>query len=161
MLPYTTSRETSLQSLQYRIINRFIACNSNLSKWNKEQDKNCTICNIEETIEHLFCDCKNVATFWLSFNSWWKDLHDSVIILGKLDIIFGIISDNQDEMLNALNYCILFAKNYIYKCKLDATVLDFDDFKKRLKSRILIEKQIAEMNCKLLLFYGRWNFLYK
>ena len=39
MLTYTTSIETSLQSLQYRIINRFIACNSNLSKRNKEQDK--------------------------------------------------------------------------------------------------------------------------
>ena len=160
-LPYITSRETSLQSLQYKIVNRFIACNSILGNWYKEQDKNCTRCNNEETIEHLFFECKTVLQFWLSFNSWWKDLHDCVITLGKLDIIFGIISNNQDEMLNALNYCILFAKSYIYKCKLDSIVLDFNDFIKRIKNRIEIEKQIAEMSCKLLPFHNRWNFLYK
>ena len=43
-LPYRVARETSIQSLQYKILHRYIGCNDNMFKWGKREDKLCVNC---------------------------------------------------------------------------------------------------------------------
>lgn len=113
MLPYLVSRETSLQSIQYQIIHRYISCGQNLDTWFKNNAK-CRLCNNEDTIKHLFYHCAAVKSFWLSLIAWWENHHQVNIKLGCLDIIFGLLCSNNDDMLLALNYCIIFGKAYIH-----------------------------------------------
>ena len=161
ILPYQTARETSLQSLQFKIINRFLPCRSNINKWYSEEDKNCVLCSTEETIEHLLFWCDEVKLFWSCFQRWWENIHNCNINLGCLDILFGIINDNKDTMIHVLNYCILFAKNFIVKCKSQHDACDFNQYCQKLKYRIDVERQIAVCNDQFPKFIREWSFIYQ
>ena len=53
-IPYKFTRETDVQSLQFKIINRYIPCKENLYLWGKESSDKCGLCNEIDTIEHFF-----------------------------------------------------------------------------------------------------------
>ena len=63
-LPYKITRETKLQSLQYKIIHRIIPCNVWLKKLKIKESDECDYCDGTDSIEHFFLDCKKVAKFW-------------------------------------------------------------------------------------------------
>ena len=52
-LPFKITRETELQSLQFRILNRYIACKDSLFKWGKAENNICVACKKRETMEHI------------------------------------------------------------------------------------------------------------
>lgn len=54
---YESTRETKLQALQYKIINRIIICNQYLKQLRIKQTENCPSCNQTETISHFLLDC--------------------------------------------------------------------------------------------------------
>ena len=112
-LPYETTRETKLQSLQYQIINRYFPCGHNLNIWYSTNEYSCSFCNENESLEHYFYSCPYVKRFWKSFMNWWKTIYDCYIQLNVLDILFGIVNENNDNMIGCLNFCILLAKRYI------------------------------------------------
>ena len=51
---FENTRETSLQSFQYKVINRYIPCNVNLYRWKKSESDLCGYCGSLDTIEHFF-----------------------------------------------------------------------------------------------------------
>ena len=44
-LPYLTASETSLQSMQFQIINRYFPCKSIVNNWYSDEDEKCPICD--------------------------------------------------------------------------------------------------------------------
>ena len=44
-IPYKVARATDVQSLQFRIIDRYIPCKENLYLWGKESSAKCHFCN--------------------------------------------------------------------------------------------------------------------
>ena len=116
-LPYIIARETNLQSLQYQIINRYLPCRSNLHLWKKEPDNECTECRQIDTIEHYIYQCQSLNSFWNNFKTILQNAYNINIKLSTTDIIFGIINENKDPTFDIFNFCILFAKHYIYTCK--------------------------------------------
>ena len=51
-IPYKVALETDVQSLQFKIINRYIPCKENLYLWGKESSHKSRLCNEIDTIEH-------------------------------------------------------------------------------------------------------------
>ena len=160
-IPYLSASETSLQSLQYQIINRYFPCRANISTWYENEDKNCPFCNEYDTIEHYFFECKKLTMFWKKFGTWWNVKSLCSFNLGKLDIVFGIMNENNDCILSALNYCILYAKKFIHNCKLNNQPFFMNNFICKLKRRLIIEEYIAEVNNLLENFKLKWDFLYQ
>ena len=158
-LPYETVCETSLQSMQYMILNRFFPCKATVHRWNTEEDSTCEICKCEENLEHYFFDCKAIKPFWNQFSAWWYNLTDCHIALGNLDVIFGIMNESNDNLLSVLNYCILVAKKYITSCKLQKDICVFNVFVEKMKHRLIVEEYIAGVNHKLEDFEIKWSFL--
>ena len=68
MQPYLVLRETKLQSLQYKIINRTVSCRKWLYDQNIIASPNCTFC-INTT---HFTECNYLNNFWVSFELWWN-----------------------------------------------------------------------------------------
>lgn len=70
--PYLATRETKLQSLQFRITHRTIPCNRYLSNIRIKQDDSCSYCEppVSDTIQHFFFSCTKVTTFWDSVTLW-------------------------------------------------------------------------------------------
>ena len=103
-LPYIVTRETSLQSLQYKILNRYIPCYENLHRWGKEPSDKCLHCGQTDTIEHFLFSCPDLKVFWSTFNDWWYNIHSFSINLSTLDVIFGVPNEFNDNGLQALTF---------------------------------------------------------
>ena len=54
-IPYESTAETYLQSLQFKIIHRYFPCKYNRHLWNIVDDNKCEFCNDVDTFKPLFC----------------------------------------------------------------------------------------------------------
>ena len=144
-LPYSTVRETRLQSLQYRIIHRTITCNKKLYDMKLLPSPKCSFCDEIDTLRHFFLFCPKVVNFWNSFFKWWNNLGDIVLLdIPDECILFGYQWEN-DDLFKVLNFCILNAKHYIHKQKLfNNNNFDLYDFLIILKFKLQLEKSVCE-----------------
>ena len=75
----------------------------------------CTFCNEEdETILHLFFECRYVHELLLSLANWINSNTDLNIVLDNTEFILGYTNRNKQ----ALYTVMLLAKKYIYDTKM-------------------------------------------
>jgi hypothetical protein len=143
-IPYIAVRETNLRSLQYQILHRFFPCNYTLNKWYPEHDNVCNYCTELDTVEHYFYECTAVQYFWSSFYKWWYNVASINLNLNFLDIIFGVQNPFEYNIIDALNFCILFAKRFLYQQKKnDKKKCSFYAYQIDLKNRLEIEHLLS------------------
>ena len=155
-----TTRETKLQTFQYKIINRIIPCKKWLFDQNVIPSPYCTLCkdNCIDTILHHFIECSELRTFWRSLESWWNQSSNLKVQLTKKHIIFGIYYDNLEFI--TVNYVILLAKWYIYTHVYHERKVELYGFLVALKSHLEIEKQVCYYNGKCEEFTKKWIGVY-
>ena len=137
MIPYFANiRDVRIQSFHYQILHRFFPCNYILNKWYSDIKKECTYCSESDTLEHYFFNCSKLKCFWSSFFKWWFSITETQFGLHALDIVLGIQNQNNDTLINLLNYCILQAKVYIYDCKYNDKECFFYEFQTLLKNTL-------------------------
>ncbi len=64
-----TTRETKLQSFQYRILHRTITCRKILYDMKLVDSPNCLYCNNIDDIKHFLLSGEKTRNFWQSFVS--------------------------------------------------------------------------------------------
>ena len=79
-------------------------------------------CKEVDTLVHYFVYCADVVIFWKQriFEFWFP--------LREVNIIFGVQNEISDGNIDTLNYCILFAKLYIYQTKRSSDKIFFLKF---------------------------------
>ena len=77
--------------------------------------------------------------------------------MGALDIVFGLMNENNDNVIHILNYCILFAKKFINTCRKNIQACTFQIFLCKLKQKLIIKEYIAEINDCIADFRVKWN----
>lgn len=161
-LSYKVTRETKLQSFQIKIIHRIFPCNRSLYLWSIKESDICNICDnqIQDNIEHYFFYCPHTVNFWQFFKRWWYRFSNVDITLHALDIIFGVLNYNDDNILSLLNYLILAAKWYIYCRKKEQSCLLFHQYLVTVKMHVEVEKYIMYKNGKANEFHKQWDILY-
>jgi hypothetical protein len=151
-LSFKITRETKLQSFQYKLIHRIISCRKRLFNIKIVDDPACLFCESKiDDLKHFMLSCPKAKSFWQSFFAWWNRLSEVKIPLDYLDlgesILFGFQID--EEVFSVLNYCILIAKFYVYKQKLfQDNNIDFYEYLCELKCKLQIEKCICKKNGK-------------
>ena len=105
-IPYKVARATDVQSLQFRIINRYIPCKENLYFYGKESSAKCHLCNEIYTIEHFFAQCSYNRVFWQDVSKLIQRALDINIKVYDLDIIFGL--PGEEDIIRIINFCILY-----------------------------------------------------
>ena len=92
VIPYESTTETFLQSLQFKIIHRYFPCNYRLHAWNIVEDSKCTSCNIVDTLSHYFAEHQVVKGFW-------ESVRDGFCVFSNLSLtllrILSIVSLNK------------------------------------------------------------------
>ena len=159
-IPFKVTRETYLQSFQYKIFHRFYPCNYTLSIWYEDHSANCKHCTAIDYLEHFFFTCNNVKAFWLAIENWWSNTLNVTINLSTADAIFGIQNVDNDNNIDVLNLTILLAKYYIHVKKSNDQDLCLFEFIKLVKDKLEIEKAV----CKIAFndtFDKRWSFFYE
>ena len=117
-IPYIVCRETHIQSLQYKIFNRFFPCRYTLSIWYENESPYCNCCNESiDLLEHYFYYCPDVYLFWKSLMTWWSKTFDINIPIDVTSVLFGIPNFGNDKVLYFMNFCLIYAKWYIYCSK--------------------------------------------
>ena len=71
LLPYLISRETYLQTFQFKILHRIFACNYWLSIVKVSESSKCHFCPEIDTIGHYFYTCPRVSILWKQSSKCW------------------------------------------------------------------------------------------
>lgn len=156
------TRDTKLQSFQYKILHRLTPCNKRLQDINIKTEATCDYCSELDNIQHFFMLCPNISRFWDSFFQWWNRIADTQIPLDYADleesILFGFRIDT--DIFSVLNLCILIAKYFIHRERLfNANDMDFFKYLIELKFRINLEYMVCKRNNTLHKF-EKYQFLY-
>ena len=154
---FTTSKDPQLQWFQTRLLHRILPTQKYLALCKIADSNLCTFCdNLPESIRHLFWECIHVQDFWKLFIDYLKErtLHCDRLILNEELILFGV--SKQIKTDKPLDFIILFAKFYIYKCKLEKIKPSLDIFIRQLHYRFAIEKCIAYRNARETEFLRNW-----
>ena len=160
-LPYKVCTETQLQSFQFKIIHRFFPCNYSLALWYEDVSNICQYCTKDvDTLEHYFMQCPDVKIFWSRLMQLWENTYGFSFALSKLDILFGIINENDDVVIDALNYCILVGKWYIYFVKYSSKKISFLHYLHLLKTKLQVLELIYCLKDKKDLFTDKWSMVY-
>ena len=145
---FSITRETKMQSFQYKIIHRTITCRKWLFDKKLIDSNKCEVCPYEiDTLSHFFVACPYVNAFWNQVILWINMIYINNQIIDITDqiILFGL----EDEVENsaALNYIILLAKYFIYRHRVNGDHnLNLQAFQAGLYYKLKIEKIIAVKN---------------
>jgi hypothetical protein len=157
-LPYMATNRTTLQAMQYKIINKIINCNFWLHKLTIKDSPKCRFCIEDETIEHYFYGCKVTKSFWKALQTWWNQhTHESINIIYEKDVVLGFIRDN--DAFKVFNCCILVGKSMIYQQKSYDKQPDIYTFHCELKEFLAVESHIALSQNRLSSLNKDWGDL--
>ena len=140
--PYVISRDTTLQSFYYQLLNRYLPYNCNLNNWGITETNICSFCDNIDTIEHYLLECADAKIFWSRIEEMIYDIYQTNIKLSYVEKLLGIENKSDNELLYIYNYCLLLGKYYIYKKKTNEQRINFTEFLNILKERLQIEKYI-------------------
>ncbi len=154
---FITTRDTSLQSFQYKILHGTLPYNEWLNNIKINSEKTFPYCNEIYTITHFLIECKTNKYFWKGWSRWWYSITGFNLIEEDYIyeyILFGFPGKSDNSIV--ANYCILYAKQYIYLEKLKNKNtnfnVDFLGYLSHLKYILKMEESICIKNNQRLKF---------
>ncbi len=158
-LPYSLTTDTRLHTFHFKIVHRIFACNYNLHIWKKRDNSLCEYCNntCTDDLYHYFIDCSKSAEFWKSVFIFSKTTLKISMPLDKVEMLFGILNFNGDNVLHCLNFVLLTGKYFIFNCKSQATDIVFTAYCKMLRSLLESKKYTMYKNSKSKEFDDIWS----
>ena len=152
------TKDTTIRNFQYKITHRILAVNYNLKIWKIKNTNICDKCDQVDTIEHYLVECPHTHRFWQQLFKWWSVNMNIWFEVGTYEIVFGIPNDLDEHIINQLNFFIIVAKYYIYKCKKTASYMHVYELLLEVKQRIIMKREFKyETNQKQ--FNARWGEL--
>ena len=149
-IPYQCTKSTQIQSLQFRILNRYIPTKRYLYIRNLTRSPQCDRCEIDETLEHFFYQCPSVNSIWVKiFMELGSANHNNV-----KSVLFGI-----NEEQHSVNLIILLVKQYFVKCRLGYGQVEpnFVGARSFVKHHVMVEKHAAIANKTVESFKDKWQ----
>ena len=162
---FANTTDTKLRWFQSRILHRLLPTHKYLFLCGIMEEPTCNFCHIEDqTILHLMVECRYVQQFWKEFQEQIvnKNAFNINLVADARLILFGVKDNVQTDPV--LDFLILYAKFFIYKCKLDNKLPTLQAFLPLIKHRHMLEKYKASVNCKLTQFNQVWmtyHFLFE
>ena len=154
---YNTT-DPQLQWFQARLLHRILPTQKYLSLCKLADSATCVFCkNDIESLNHLFWDCYHVKMFWTALMNLLheKCTHCIRLSFTKELIMFGLAENIRTD--SALDSIILYAKFFIYKCKLRESLPILEHFLHELSHRVIVEKAIAFSQGKQRLSFEKWQ----
>ena len=156
MIPLRSIRDTHIQTLQYKIINKVHNNNKWLCQIAIIASNKCRHCSNIEDVEHFFYSCPLTKVFWQAFLSWWNA--NSIYRVDTLqiqDILFGV--PLKQKIGITFNCSLLIAKESIQEAKQNQRHPCLHAFLVKLKNYLTIESQIKNTEIVSNLWEGIWE----
>ena len=150
-------QDTKIRTFQYKILFNLIPCNLYLKRIKRSDTDKCDNCNLLDDLIHYFYECQVNRNFWNSFTIWWKNITGDEVLINSKVIKVGYLEEIKQR--DTLNACLLLAKWYIYRCRLDQSQPFFYKYLCNLRYHIIVEKLIAIKNNRLEKYTDRWQLV--
>ena len=140
---FAATRETKLQSLQYKIHQRIVPCRLFLFQRKGIDSPDCLFCGGKDNIIHFFLKCPDVQLFWKSVVKWLRTVLD-VDMSEELQesIILNDPSDIKGARIR--NFITLTLKFYIYRQRLFYNNhLDVLEWAREFRMKLIVERNIC------------------
>jgi len=125
MLPYNTCIDTKMRMFQWNIMHRLLITNKKLCLFGIANSNMCTFCDCEEeTISHLFYECKYVKELWTKLFHW---LYPNILLqkeISSKETVFGFIGCGDNQLANLM---LILCKRYIYVKRCYKQPLEFSN----------------------------------
>lgn len=153
---YRATRETKLQSLHFKIINRVVPCNKFLRQIRIKTSDACELCGQEDSLLHFFLDCQTVKDCWASLCGWFNRVEDLALeTLSQKQFMFGVPRSFNKERV--VNFILMNTKYFIYRQRLfHGGKLKTLQWLREFKGKLLMEKHINLIEGKSR-FFRKWN----
>ena len=150
VIPYRCTKSTQLQSLQYRIIHRYIPTRRYLYIRKLITSPECLKCAREDTLEHFLYQCSVINSIWIRIFRMLGIARQNIL----KNVLFGMVDGKQ-----AINLIILLVKQYIVRCKLSYEQIEpcYEGARASINNYILMEKYAATDNNAIPSFDKKWQ----
>ena len=132
-------KENKLREFNYKFLHRIIVTKKELYAYAIETDNKCVYCSEPDSILHSFTECEESRSFFDKVISWFNTTNNSQYSPTIVQQLFGMTHDGNDKKLSRFNYCLLFAKYFLYCQKLSLKKCDFHEFIKKLHLKFRCE----------------------
>ena len=154
-LSHEITLDNTIRNFNYKYLMGIIRTNKELFKFSMVNSTLCDFCgHTAENICHLFWECEHTQAFWVKLSNALEACHINVDI-NFTNISLGILNIKQHKI--PVNYIIVLAKYFIFKCKCQQEKPNFNHFKNYFKEKINIEKHIAYRKGKAEMHNAYWN----
>ena len=154
---FVTTQDTQLRWFQFRLLHRILPTRRYLNVRKLADSPTCNLCNrYIQTVKHLFWGCEPVNTFWKDFSAALhaKCPHTERFEFREELVLFGLAPNIVTD--TPIDYMILLAKFFIYKCMLSTALPTYVNYLYFLKVKYDTEKCLASLtNCQME-FYTKW-----
>lgn len=153
---FRTVRETCIQSLQYKILDRILPCNKYLKQLRIRDTDTCSYCSQIDSIPHFLFNCPGVQSFWSNICDWFeKNMDIRMKAITLRDFICGVNPNYNKHKI--IGFVILLAKHFIHRQKLfHQGKLALLHFLQELKAKLQCEKFILRQTGKATKF-KKWE----
>jgi hypothetical protein len=91
-------------------------------------------------MEHILVNCEESKLFWKRIFNWWAANMNIWFEVATYEIVFGIPNDLGEHIIYQLNFFIIVAKYYIYKCKKAASYMHVYEFLLEIKQWLIMKR---------------------
>jgi hypothetical protein len=150
-------QDIKMKWFQLRITHRIIGTNIVLKNMGISQSEFCTFCTEDrESINHLFWQCRYIQTFWHDFNELINEKCENAININVSETFIILGHDSNIACDDTFYFIVLFAKQYLYHCRMNAIFPNIGVFRRKLANRFKIEVYNAKVNCLFPEFSAKW-----
>ena len=151
---FKITNATKLRNFHYKIINKVLITNSQLSRYMDISSK-CTLCKKEEeTMLHLLFECEKVQQLWKNLQKWIKYFIGQTVECDKTMIILHTYEGKHKELINLF---ILVLKRYIYVARCKKEQIHFQGYIQLIHHTMKVERIAAIQADSLNKYYKKWR----
>lgn len=140
---FTATRETKLQSLHFKVLNRIIPRQTYLKQLRIVETDACTFCGERDSIAHFLKTCRIVESFWRQVCGWFQRADD--LYLDKLstqEFLFGIPKEAHKSAI--INFILLNVHFFVHRQKLfHEAQLDLTHWLNEFRTKLQTERWIC------------------
>lgn len=142
--PFRATRETKLQSLQYKINHRTFPCGAYLARVRIRDSDWCTFCDESDSITHHLFRCAKVRPLWSALAGWFRQQVNLYLDnLTAKEIILGLPQGAYQR--DVINSILLSFKFYVFRQKrFHEGELDMRHWLTEFKTKIKTEKWVRK-----------------
>lgn len=140
---YRATRETKLQSLHFKIINRVVPCNQFLKQIRIKNSDSCDLCGQVDSMLHFFFECPSVQTFWSSLCGWFNGVESLALdALSLKHFMFGVPRSFNKEKI--VNFILMNTNFFVFRQRLfHEGKLELLQWLREFKVKLLMERHIS------------------